>query len=449
MKKGTWFAFAITLSLFQLLAPFSAVIAQTVDTDPVHILQMQTLIKAVQNGQDTDPVHIAQANAYLTANSTAAPVQAATSVLQQTQTAVLSTLINDPDPAHVQQMQSLIKAVQSGQDTDPVHIAQANTYLGVQVSAPKTTVSGGTQPTPTTPPTQTQTPPVTTNSSNNSLAGINLYVNTNSSAANQAAQWRNSRPGDAQKMDSLAAAATAQWIGEWSGDPSSAVSQVVTQATRQNQTAVLVAYDIPQRDCGGYSSGGSNDYVNWVKSFARGIGNNSVVVLLEPDSLALIDCLSVQQLSDRYSMLSQAVSILKNNPNTRVYLDAGHSQWVEPTTMAARLQEAGIAQADGFFTNVSNFMPTNDEVAYGTQLSQKLGGKHFVIDTSRNGSGSIGGQWCNPWGASIGQKPSTNTGNSLVDAYLWAKTPGESDGSCNGGPSAGVWWPDYALSLVR
>ncbi|WP_367651855.1 hypothetical protein [Curtobacterium sp. MCPF17_052] len=28
------------------------------------------------------------------------------------------------------------------------------------------------------------------------------------------------------------------------------------------------------------------------------------------------------------------------------------------------------------------------------------------------------------------------------------KTPGLSDGSCNGGPAAGQWWESYALALV-
>ncbi len=37
----------------------------------------------------------------------------------------------------------------------------------------------------------------------------------------------------------------------------------------------------------------------------------------------------------------------------------------------------------------------------------------------------------------------------LKDANLWVKRVGESDGSCNGGPSAGQWWPEYAIALAR
>ena len=38
---------------------------------------------------------------------------------------------------------------------------------------------------------------------------------------------------------------------------------------------------------------------------------------------------------------------------------------------------------------------------------------------------------------------------ALADALLWVKAPGESDGSCNGGPSAGTWWTEYALGLAE
>jgi endoglucanase len=78
-----------------------------------------------------------------------------------------------------------------------------------------------------------------------------------------------------------------------------------------------------------------------------------------------------------------------------------------------------------------------------------------VIDTSRNGNGpdtSAGDtpNWCNPPGRALGPNPSTNTGMQQVDAFLWVKQPGSSDGSCRPGePRAGQWWPDYALELAR
>ncbi|NEE07199.1 glycoside hydrolase family 6 protein, partial [Streptomyces sp. SID7499] len=75
------------------------------------------------------------------------------------------------------------------------------------------------------------------------------------------------------------------------------------------------------------------------------------------------------------------------------------------------------------------------------------------IDTSRNGNGPYTGgdpaeSWCNPPGRALGEAPTTQTGDERVDAYLWIKRPGESDGDCKGGPKAGAWWPEYALGLA-
>lgn len=53
-----------------------------------------------------------------------------------------------------------------------------------------------------------------------------------------------------------------------------------------------------------------------------------------------------------------------------------------------------------------------------------------------------------PPGRALGEVPTTRTGDELVDAYLWVKRPGESDGDCKGGPKAGAWWPEYALGLA-
>ena len=74
--------------------------------------------------------------------------------------------------------------------------------------------------------------------------------------------------------------------------------------------------------------------------------------------------------------------------------------------------------------------------------------------TGRNGNGPYDGdggpQWCNPPGRALGPAPTTRTGQPLADAFLWIKQPGASDGSCRPGePSAGQWWPDYALALAR
>jgi endoglucanase len=209
---------------------------------------------------------------------------------------------------------------------------------------------------------------------------------------------------------------------------------------------MLVAYNIPNRDCGSYSAGGSDsneDYRTWISNFADGIGSRSAMVILEPDATAT-SCVT----DARLELLGDAVRILKARPNVAVYIDAGHPNWIDADTMADRLQTAGVASADGFALNVSNFYTTAENTTYGEAVSQLIDGKHFIIDTSRNGNG-WNGEWCNPTGRHIGTNPTLETGNILIDALLWVKPPGESDGTCNGGPSAGTWWADYALGLVQ
>jgi endoglucanase len=216
---------------------------------------------------------------------------------------------------------------------------------------------------------------------------------------------------------------------------------------------VLVAYNIPQRDCGLYSAGGSasaDAYRTWIRALAAGIGTRSAAVLLEPDALAGIDCLSAADRDRRLALLRDAVTVLAALPRVSVYLDGGHPQWQPASTMAARLLSAGVADAQGFFLNVSAFVSSADNAAYGTDLAAQVGGKHFVVDTSRNGLGPApGGEWCNPPGRALGVRPSVATGVWRQDANLWVKHPGESDGPCNGGPAAGQWWADYALGLAQ
>jgi cellulase/cellobiase CelA1 len=90
-------------------------------------------------------------------------------------------------------------------------------------------------------------------------------------------------------------------------------------------------------------------------------------------------------------MLSYAVKTLQSKRD-RVYLDAGHSNWVPAGQMANRLRAADVAQAYGFSLNVSNYDPTGREVAYAAELDRDLRmRKRFVVDTSRNGAVSAGG----------------------------------------------------------
>jgi endoglucanase len=277
-----------------------------------------------------------------------------------------------------------------------------------------------------------------------------LYVDPDSQAKTTANTWReNGRAADATLMDKIAQNATAAWfVG--GDDPYSNVHRYVTQAAANNSLPVLVAYNIPGRDCGQYSSNDTtaSNYQVWINRMALGIGNNPAIIIVEPDALGL-ECLQNKQ---TYNMLSQAITRLTEQPQAAVYMDV--ASWIDPATMALRLRQVGIEHAQGFALNTSGFGWTNDLVSYGTNLSALIDNKHFVIDTSRNGNGPSMDKndpepWCNPPGRALGPIPTTHTYNPLVDAFLWIKVPGESDGNCKGSPPAGQWMPDYALGLAQ
>ncbi|WP_186331878.1 glycoside hydrolase family 6 protein [Paenibacillus xylanexedens] len=148
----------------------------------------------------------------------------------------------------------------------------------------------------------------------------------------------------------------------------------------------------------------------------------------------------------------------------------------------------GLSSADGFITNTANTTPlsepnlTNPDLNIGgqpirsakfyewnpyfdeTDFTAKLyadfvqagwpASTGFLIDTSRNGWGGVNrpatatgsnindyvnsgrvdrrehrGNWCNASGAGIGEAPKAAPGPAHLDAYVWVKPPGESDGS--------------------
>jgi endoglucanase len=360
---------------------------------------------------------------------------------------------------------------------------------------------------------------------------------------------------DAARVAALAATPHAVWItGGTPNDARVAALKTVNRAAGKNEVPVLVLYDIPFRDCAQYSAGGATDtasYEAWIDGVVSGIGDQRAVVLLEPDSLGIIpwynpfgnrdtwasnpnyewcqpaDTSPATGPADRFTQLRYAVKALKTGANTSVYLDATHSGWLGAGDAADRLIQADVADADGFFVNVSNYELTSHLVKYGTWVSKCIAFasnpaswglghtewcgsqyspanpsdfstwaltdqwyannvesqtwwytpsllKHFVVDTSRNGQGpwtpppgKYSGDpqvWCNPPDRGAGTPPTTDTGDPLVDAFLWVKVPGESDGSCNrsvagsttdpewGGivdPAAGAWFPQQALQLAQ
>lgn len=297
-------------------------------------------------------------------------------------------------------------------------------------------------------------PPVPAKATGNPLAGAKLWVDPESLAALRANAIRAQEPANAAILDKIAQQPQALWLGEWNSNIYRTVQHVVGKAKAEGAMPVFIAYNLPHRDCGQHSAGGlkgKDDYRQWIRKIHAGIGQDAAVVVLEPDALGLLDkCLSNEQQEERLFLLRDAVRVLRQNPKTVVYLDAGHSRWAPADVMAERLKKAGIDEAHGFALNTSNYGFTEENIEYGKKVSELVGGAPFVIDTSRNGAGPApNNEWCNPPGRKIGKPPTTETGDPLIDGYLWLKRPGESDGECNGGPKAGVFWLEMALSQAQ
>ncbi|MCS5716799.1 glycoside hydrolase family 6 protein [Herbiconiux sp. CPCC 205763] len=284
----------------------------------------------------------------------------------------------------------------------------------------------------------------------NPFAGSSFFVDPGSKAQTAAdAAAGSDDDADAATFTRIAAVPTAIWLTPEKhpvGEIGGYVSGIAEAAQKLGQTPVFSVYGVPNRDCGNLSSGGlsAEQYPVWVQEIADALSGGPAVVILEPDALALAD--ECGNVDERLAEIGAAVDSLAGTGLT-VYLDAGHSNWGPAADMADLLNRAGVSRARGFSTNVSNYNATDVEQAYADQISALTGGAHYVIDTSRNGNGSDG-QWCNPSGRALGAEPAVSPSGSAQDANLWVKPPGESDGTCNGGPAAGEWWNAGALELA-
>ncbi|KOX05148.1 endoglucanase [Streptomyces sp. NRRL B-1140] len=323
-------------------------------------------------------------------------------------------------------------------------------------SAPATT-EYSSSPMPSARPSRSPSPPRTgTKREHTATVPGRLYRHPDS----QVLEWVRSHSGDPRHAviaSRIAAQPAAVWFADYSPRTVTArVAAVTSGAAAQGRVPVVVPYAIPGRDCGGHSQGGApglDAYDAWIERFAAGLGSGEVIVVLEPDSVAQTECLSAAERADRFASLARAGRVLKAaNTRARVYFDAGHSGWNAPARQAAWLRQAGAASpesSDGIFSNVSNFHTTADEIAYDRRVLDALGGPAnlgAVIDTSRNGNGAPpDGEWCDPSGRALGRAPSLGTGASRIDAYLWVKLPGESDG-CKGRP--GTFTASYAYDLA-
>ncbi len=242
---------------------------------------------------------------------------------------------------------------------------------------------------------------------------------------------------DTPDADRLAAIASATWLT--GGDPYGEAARVTRAAERPGPGDRRLQHPRPRLRLllEGRSEDRTAAYRRWMNRLARGISTRTAVVIVEPDALAS-GCVKT-------SLVKYAVTRLAKLRRTGVYIDAGHSNWQPAATMRKRLRAAAIDKADGFALNVSNYRTNRESILYAKQI-----GGHYVIDTSRNGQGPFTGEqdWCNPPGRGLGTRPGTTTNQPRLDAFLWVKTPGESDGECRGGPPAGQWFAASAADLI-
>jgi endoglucanase len=286
------------------------------------------------------------------------------------------------------------------------------------------------------------------------LAHSPFYRDQDMQAKRQYDELRAQGDSRADWLETLACTPQAMWISRaLTTDIYGLVDQKMRRADASGTIPVLVVYNAPHQGQYGWGSGltPGEQYAHWIREVSRAIGTSTAWVILEPDLLGLSFEYSDEDRARAVRDVKYALSVFRStNPNVRVYLDAGHSDWKPAQVVAPVLRAMGVEDADGFVTNISNFHTTNDELTYASELSDLLGGTHFMIDTGRNGNGPLGrGEWCNPTGRAIGTFPTQNTGIERLDALLWVKNPGESDGTCGGGPGAGVLWIDQAVSMVR
>ena len=272
--------------------------------------------------------------------------------------------------------------------------------------------------------------------------GARLFVDDQTAGAH----WQ--REHGAGWLDPITTRPQARWLN--GPQDLAKLPALAARARRQRALLVLVAYYLPNRGCSPSSDQGaptSRDYRRWIDRLVDHLGSTRAAIVVEPDAVAA-DCFDAK----RASLLKRSVKLLAD-AGQYVYLDAGHARWRSTGEMAQRLLAAGIQYAQGFSVNVANRQTTGQSYHWARELSDLLGQREFVIDTSRNGLGpppdapDRDDEWCNPRRQALGQAPTTRTSLPGLAALLWIKLPGESDGIC-GGETTYLFSPTQARRLT-
>jgi endoglucanase len=202
------------------------------------------------------------------------------------------------------------------------------------------------------------------------------------------------------------------------------------------------------------------EFEQLVNAVHDSIGNRPVLLLLETDAIGSSSCMSKHHsLTAWLAAFRSEIDKLSTLPHAVIYAEAGYSDANSPSYTAKALNQIDMPRIRGFYTNDTHLAWTINEVKWGERVSALTKGHpHFIINTAQNGNGPLvprnrvkngNEEVCNPPGRALGPKPTTSTGFPLVDAFLWTSIPGNSSGTCNGGPNAGTFWSARAIQLAE
>lgn len=275
-------------------------------------------------------------------------------------------------------------------------------------------------------------------------------------------------PETAFALSELEKHSIATWYSDRNGDYSATLSQLVAKCSESSRLS-LVVYGIPNKDCEtGYSSSGgtvkdSTDYLAFLNTLTSTVGDRKALYVLEPDAVGLLakegGCGEAAGYRDN---LKTAIKELSGNPNAEIYLDIGYwmLQWPDNLSRVAlvfkELATAGTIK--GVTINTSNYRSNAELSTLCSNFQEAVGSTayHCIVDTSRNYNEPSSTEWCNVRSAGIGHPPTSETGYSNLDYFMWIKPPGESDGACSDGshtseamqgPAAGLFFKD-SLKLL-
>ncbi len=193
-----------------------------------------------------------------------------------------------------------------------------------------------------------------------------------------------------------------------------------------------------------------------IDAIASATGSRPAVFLLEIDAIGSSRCMFKHgSMPEWEAALRYEMTKLQALPHTVVYVEGGYSDANSVGYTAKVLNAIAVRKIRGFYTNDTHEQWTSHELRWATSVSAETHGAHFIVDTAENGRGPLLNRHpskngvedlCNPPGRGLGIEDTVDTGSPDADAFLWTHPPGNSSGACNGGPPAGVFWPQRAES---